>query len=198
MEAQVISAGASYFTVEPVYDANGEPLKDPAGAPVISTLRRNATFGQTVEMSEHEFQRLQALGAVREVSDQPLRSELAQPTPFGVPVPDADGNLRAFPGPIMGDPAPTAGLDDISLTTAAGALTPEQSEELRRQSLVGAGDDESGAAIDERDYESASKAALQAEVDSRGLEVEGTGSGGNVVKDDLIAALEEDDENEEG
>lgn len=38
---------------------------------------------------------------------------------------------------------------------------------------------------------------LQAEVDARELTVEGTGAGGNVIKDDLIKALEADDEAKE-
>lgn len=43
------------------------------------------------------------------------------------------------------------------------------------------------------DYESHLKDDLQGEADRRGLEVEGTGADGNVVKDDLVAALEADD-----
>lgn len=35
---------------------------------------------------------------------------------------------------------------------------------------------------------------LQAEADERGLEVEGTGKDGNVLKADLVSALEADDE----
>jgi hypothetical protein len=34
---------------------------------------------------------------------------------------------------------------------------------------------------------------LQAEADSRQLEVSGTGSGGNVLKKDLVSALQADD-----
>jgi hypothetical protein len=43
------------------------------------------------------------------------------------------------------------------------------------------------------DYESHKKDDLQAEADRRGLEVEGTGADGAVVKDDLVEALEADD-----
>lgn len=39
----------------------------------------------------------------------------------------------------------------------------------------------------------ATKAELQAEADLRGLSVEGTGSGGNVTKDDLAAAIQAHD-----
>lgn len=44
------------------------------------------------------------------------------------------------------------------------------------------------------DYEDATVEELQAEVNKRGFEVEGTGSDGNVLKSDLVEALEEDDE----
>lgn len=43
------------------------------------------------------------------------------------------------------------------------------------------------------DYGSHPKDDLQVEADRRGLQVEGTGADGNVVKDDLVAALEADD-----
>lgn len=42
-------------------------------------------------------------------------------------------------------------------------------------------------------YADMNKAALQAEADKRGLEVKGTGSGGNVLADDLRAALRASD-----
>lgn len=44
------------------------------------------------------------------------------------------------------------------------------------------------------DYESMPVEDLQAEADRRDLEVEGTGSGGNVLKKDLVDALKADDE----
>lgn len=43
------------------------------------------------------------------------------------------------------------------------------------------------------DYESHKPADLQAEADRRGLTVEGTGQGGNVLKADLVTALQADD-----
>lgn len=43
-------------------------------------------------------------------------------------------------------------------------------------------------------YSGQSVEELQAEADKRGLEVEGTGKNGNVLKGDLVAALEQDDE----
>jgi hypothetical protein len=43
------------------------------------------------------------------------------------------------------------------------------------------------------DYDSQQVDDLQAEADRRGLEVEGTGADGNVLKKDLVAALKADD-----
>lgn len=43
------------------------------------------------------------------------------------------------------------------------------------------------------DYASQKPSDLQAEADRRGLTVEGTGADGNVLKADLVAALEADD-----
>lgn len=43
------------------------------------------------------------------------------------------------------------------------------------------------------DYGSHKADELQAEADRRGLSIEGTGAGGNVLKDDLVKALEADD-----
>lgn len=42
-------------------------------------------------------------------------------------------------------------------------------------------------------YAAQTKAELAAEAEERGLTIEGTGADGNVLKDDLIAALEADD-----
>lgn len=48
------------------------------------------------------------------------------------------------------------------------------------------------------DYGSYSPELLQGEVERRGLTVEGTGASGNVVKGDLVSALEANDEIENG
>ena len=53
--------------------------------------------------------------------------------------------------------------------------------------------DTSGGAGGSTDYNDQSVDDLQAEADSRGLTVEGTGANGNVLKADLMTALEEDD-----
>lgn len=58
-----------------------------------------------------------------------------------------------------------------------------------------------GAKVSEQeaeDYSALSKDDLEKEAASRGLEVEGSGADGNVVKDDLVSALEESDERGEG
>lgn len=56
------------------------------------------------------------------------------------------------------------------------------------------GDAGSGSSSSSSSYASQSVEELQAEVDKRGLAVEGTGKDGNVLKRDLVAALEQDDE----
>ncbi len=48
--------------------------------------------------------------------------------------------------------------------------------------------------VEPPDYSSMGKPELKALAESRGLEVEGSGSGGGVLRDDLIWALEEADE----
>ena len=65
----------------------------------------------------------------------------------------------------------------------------EGSESPRAAAVADDGDDEDS-------YGKMSAEDLQSEVDSRGIEVEGTGANGNVLKRDLIAALEADDNNE--
>ena len=48
----------------------------------------------------------------------------------------------------------------------------------------------SRAAKAEKDYAAMTKAELEKEAKKQGVEVQGTGSGGAVLKDDLVAALE--------
>ncbi len=215
-DAQVISGGISYFSVETVKGPDGNPRTNPkTGLEITTELRHNALHGDLVTMSEYEFARLSAMGAVREPSSAPTRSAIPAPTPFGVPVPNEDQQMAAFAGPIMGHPAPSAGASDLQISRAevAGALTPEnaaameaeagkltdeQRAALEERAIIGANDD-SAEAIGDKDYEGASKSALEAEVkrrqdSGREVTVEGTGSGGNVIKDDLILALEADDE----
>jgi hypothetical protein len=52
---------------------------------------------------------------------------------------------------------------------------------------------ETGDGSGSRSYDDQTVEDLQAEVDRRGLEVEGTGKDGKVVKADLVKALEADD-----
>lgn len=200
--AQVIAAGISYFTAEKVLGPDGEQMLDPINnQPIITRLRHNSPMGSVVELTEHEFNRLSALGAVRSPQEGPIQPKIPAPTPFGVPMPNEEGDMVAFQGPIMGDPAPTAGLSDIELRDAAGALTPEALAAIQEQAVTGA-TEQSSEAIADRDYEAAQKSALEAEIARRNegrdeedlIEVEGSGSNGNIIKDDLILALEEDDE----
>lgn len=198
-EAQILAAGVSYFSVDTVLGPDGEPMVGNNNKPITTTLRHEAMHGDKVKMSEHEFKRLEKLGAVREPSSAPTRPEIPAPTPFGVPVPNADQQMAAFAGPIMGHPAPSAGATDLQISRAevAGALTPEQAAELERRALEG-GPGDAGEAISDRDYEAATVPALEREIESRrqagrDIKVEGTGSNGNVIKDDLVTALEKDD-----
>lgn len=83
-------------------------------------------------------------------------------------------------------------------TVQAGAEFEATEEEARRyareknplaERVGGSADEE-----ETESYESSwNKDELQAEVEKRGLEVEGTGEGGRVLKADLAAALEADD-----
>lgn len=200
-KAQVVAAGISYFSVDPVRGPGGQIRKDKHGNDVMAEIRHTAMMGETVVMDEWEFDRLLSLGAVREPSSSPFAPAVPKATPFGVPLPNEEGQLEAFKGPIMGDPVPSAGMSDMELRAAARHLTPEQAASLEEQATIGANDD-SSEAIKDGDYEGASKASLVAEINRRNserseeaaIEVEGSGSNGAVLKDDLILALEEDDE----
>lgn len=203
VKAQVLAAGVSYFSITKVMDPAGNPRLDRrSGQEITTEMRHEAMHGDVVEMSQYEFDRLAGMGAVRAPSSAPTRPALVA-TPFGVPMPDADGVNRAFQGPVMGNPAPTAGATDLEISRAevAGALTPEESARLQEEALVGKNDD-SGEAIQDRDYEAATVPALKAEIDRRNQDrapedqivPEGTGANGNVIKDDLEMALAADDE----
>lgn len=144
-EAQVIAAGVSYFTQEEVLGPNGEPRKDAKGDPIYVTLRHEALMGDRVEMSPHEFARLESLGAVREPSDAPLPRDLPpRATPFGVPQIDpATGEATAYPGPVMGDPRPQTEFTETELLRGGpGALTPDQAADLERRAREGFGGNE--------------------------------------------------------
>lgn len=203
-QAQIIAAGASYFTVDVVRGPGGSIRKDKNGNDVTTEIRHNAVMGEIVTMDEYEFDRLKELGAVREPSSEPIISATPKPTPFGVPLVNDNGELEAYKGPVMGDPVSSAGMTDQQLRAAGGHLSPEEAAALEEKATIGANDD-SSEAISEKDYEGASKSALFAEVKRRNesrdeddqIEVEGSGANGSILKDDLILALEEDDEENE-
>jgi hypothetical protein len=70
-------------------------------------------------------------------------------------------------------------------------LTPQEWHgEAPEQEVIGPDTDPSG---DDEGYEGQTVDELKALADSRGLEVEGSGAGGNAVKADYVAALEADD-----
>ena len=78
------------------------------------------------------------------------------------------------------------------LTAAEAAGDKESAKAIRAR--MGGADVEVVEAAEVEDYESAwNKDDLLAEVEARGLVVEGTGEGGRVLKADLIAALQKDD-----
>lgn len=80
-----------------------------------------------------------------------------------------------------------AQVDDVTLVKGV----PVDLDEEQAARLVAT----TGVKLDTGDTSgSKSKDDLQAEADIRGLTVEGTGSGGNVTKDDLVAALQAHDE----
>lgn len=133
-EAQVLAAGVSYFTVEPVIGPDGEQITNPEnGQPINTTLRHEALHGETIELTSYEFDRLAKLNAVREPSDEPLRPKLVA-TPFGIPLADEPG----YQGPIMGDPRPVGSLtEDELLRGDRGGLSPEQALALEQAAQEG-------------------------------------------------------------
>lgn len=189
--AEVICTGVTYYSREQQYDSEGDPLLNRRGEEVVVDVPQFASMGDTVELSAPEFERLKKLNAVQEPGAAPLPGTGApRPTPFSTPVVDPEtGEPEGYAGPIMGDPNPGAHV---------GGLTPEQSAEFAAKA-AGSAEDQDADAIANREYDKASVGALEAELAERGIdkeEIEGSGSGGNVVKADLVATLESDDSNQ--
>ena len=86
-----------------------------------------------------------------------------------------------------------AEVDGIRLEQG-GAPVELNDDQLKRLRAAGAKVSEQ----ESEDYSALSKDDLEKEAAERGLEVEGSGADGNVVKDDLISALEQSDERGEG
>lgn len=114
-----------------------------------------------------------------------------------------DGDLSPGPGFLEEDdtqrPLGQGGLDDSDeLSDSEDADEDEDSEDPEDDDGDPADDDDDDDGDEPRDYSSESKDDLQAEVDKRieagrDITVEGTGSNGNVLVEDLIKALEADD-----
>lgn len=149
VQVQIIAAGASYFSREPVRGATGDIRTAPNGEEIYTESRHQALFGETITLTSYEAERLKAEGIARDPSDAPLRTKYPAATPFGVPMRDEDDVLRAYEGPIMGDPAPQGGLSDLELGAKSGGLTPEQASEIEMQARRAAGDDGEPFNIDE-------------------------------------------------
>lgn len=181
VEAEVTAVRVAYFETQPSVNDPDQDVQ----------VRLSAARGDKIELSQREFDRLSELDAVQEPGSHPMPGT-GPPvaTPFSTPVRDPDtGEESHWTGPVMGDPTPGS---------AVGGLTPDERAALEARARGEGGDgSDDAAAIEERDYDGASVPALKAEVARRELDVEGTGSGGNVVKSDLVAALEADDENQD-
>jgi len=98
-------------------------------------------------------------------------------------------------------PGKNAGGDETILTAWRGETVDLSAEEAKRGDALGAFGEtiapepevEVEPLEDAVDYSDLDPEHLEAEVNRRGLEVEGTGKNGNVLKKDYIAALEADD-----
>lgn len=141
VQVQVIGGHATYFTKEAVLDPEGKQAVHPrTGENLYTSIRVNASQGETIEVEAHEAARLKEVGVVRDPSDAPILSEIPKPTPFGVPLRNENDALVGWTGPVMGDPAPGgAGLSDLELRSAARGLSSEEAAEFQRQANEGAG-----------------------------------------------------------
>lgn len=144
VQAEVIAAGASYFTQEALRDATGQPRLKADGKTKMTTLvRHEAKFGDVIPLSEHEFDRLAAEGVVQEPGSAPLPNSEGAPkyaTPFSAPAIDSStGDTIKWVGPIMGSPEPGAKV---------GGLTREEAEALTRQAHGDDGADEESEEVE--------------------------------------------------
>lgn len=127
--AQVLAAGVSYFTKEAVIGPDGEPTRLPNGETLYVTLRHEALQGELIELMPLEYARLKADGFVRDPSSEPILP-IRMPTPFSVPLAVGEnGELMAYPGPVMGDPRPS-NPDESGREMDRRPLTAEESAAL--------------------------------------------------------------------
>lgn len=188
--AEVICTGVTYFTREQQFDAVGNPRLDEKDNEIWVDVPKVATMGETIELSDYEYDRLLSLNAVQEPGSAPLPGTgRPKPTPFGTPVIDPEtGDSLGYEGPIMGRPEPGASV---------GGLSPEEAAELAAKA-AGSSEDKDADAIANREYDKARVPALEAELHERGIDLEDIepANGEKVLKADLVAALEKDDENQ--
>lgn len=174
-QAEVRCAGISFAVKKPFLDPDGEQVVNEAGVKQFTVERGFARMGEIVELSEHEFAIHAAQGGVQEPGESPLPGapgSRPQATPFTVPAATMDGSPVPWTAPIMGDPAAAgAGLSDVQLANAAGALTPEQIAEL---SAKADGDDGELKEPTELDSEEASVDEIREFIRDNRLNVEDT------------------------
>lgn len=121
---KVISAGASYFETIEVEDAAGNVRTQPDGTtPIRVDVRREASFGDIIELSDSEEARLRALEVVGDVDYVSPDSRV--PTPFSTPAPVTDEET----GETVQAVAPT-------VHNSVG-LTPEEAADLERRAAGG-------------------------------------------------------------
>lgn len=205
-QAEVCCSGVSYFTTEKVLNANGEPRKDKKGDEITFEKRHEAFMGDVITLSTFEFDRLEALGAVQVPGSKPLPGSpgtTPKPTPFGVPLPDPEtGELKAWEGPVMGQPEPHGpGTDDRDIVAGPRPLTTEEAAELEARAR-GEQDPDEGP-VDAGLYDSymeLDKEDLKEEAKTEGLTV--TREDGRTdlepTKSDYARALAEHAEAQEG
>jgi hypothetical protein len=145
-QAEVICAGIRYFKKEAVLDSEGEPRKLADNTTVLYVdIPHDAVMAEVVELSEHEFQRLAALGCVQEPGAAPLpndpnRRPLA--TPFSAPMrTDEDDEALAYPESSVINNLPPTTVPAID--RAGPGLSPEEAARLVGQ----IDDDEDGDGV---------------------------------------------------
>jgi hypothetical protein len=169
-EYRVVFSAATY--IDPVEGLG------PDGQPTTLQVYKVGRQGETITLTDAQAARLLDLGAVKP-ADEPLSySEMST------------AQLQALADQrgiqVQGSGANGAVLD----SDLVSALTVyDQGQGIVSNVVPPA---EPSAAIT-GDYDSHSVEELQVEADRRGLTVEGTGANGNVVKGDLVSALEADD-----
>lgn len=169
---RVVTVGASYL------DHTETILPD--GSEGVVPVYRVGRFGEIIQLAENQARRLLHLGAVKP-ADAPLayheqdqQALQAQADDRGITVVGSGAN------------------GEVIRTDLVSALeNHDRATNIQESALAAV--EAASPAVPAGAYSSASKDDLQAEADRRGLAVDGSGSGGNVTKDDLVGALEQHD-----